>query len=356
MYDFVKFKDIDTKLVDLQRIINGILAHSTSRVKQQYIPNDIVSQIIRQADKLEEYSINDFDEIKDFINLDIITDKKMREYLNLNKEERLKITLQQLLEETLKKGHIDDEMTSLEYSNKMKRIHHNHIFFIDNDGKKGLLTGENEERITVIISRIFEYYMLNHDKVPSKSMHYIYPVHQKNVGERVVLEKYSDGENVIPEEKVIDYICQMSNEFAEKSYYKLVKERLVKGEGYGVLPITEQEISEIMKKTLSKEINFIRLCEEKDGTEHSKEECKKKFEETTEKLKKEILTSKARKRIQDVCTLHERENKRDLKLLELLNYYDNNPEKRIEIDDDKRKKVAINLKNKWQKSELDERK
>lgn len=299
LYDFVHQNKIDIQKIDLQRIINAILAHSTSRVKQEYIPNDVVAQIIRQADKIEEYAVNDFEEIKEFINLDIILDKDLRSYLEQPKEERVKLTLQRLLEETLEKGNINDDMTSLEYIRKMKKMHHEHVFFVDTDGKKGLLTGENEERITLMLRKIFKYYMDNPTLIPNQSSYHVYPVNQDAKGKRIAFRNSLSIKEIAPEEKVLDYLCQMNNEIVEKTYQQLVNKRLQRGVGEGIEPITLAEINAIKQNTFARQIAFRRIKEESEGVEHSREESIKSFREEVQGNKQKTRSfSKHKKRLE----------------------------------------------------------
>lgn len=341
LYDFVHQSDIDLNKINLQRIIDTILAHSTSRVKQEFIPNDIVTQIVRQADKLEEYITNDFEEIKDLLNLDVILDKNLRSFLELPKEERIKFTLQQLLNETLEKGYIDDEMGSLEYSRKMKRIHHKYIFMMDTDGKKGLLTGENEERITLMLEKIFNYYIKNKEKIPDRFSYIVRPIKDNNLPKRLILARGIKSNDIALEERVVDYICMMDNEKVERCYYELVRERLLKGEGFGINPITIGEIEESKKRTLEKEVNFKKLKEGAEGVEHSIEECATSLKEEIKGAKRNCLTSKARKRMEDVRKSHQEENQKDVELCKLVMQYDNvqNGMRKKANEQHKRKKV-----------------
>lgn len=347
LYDFIHQKGIDLQKVDLSKLINAVLAHSTSRVKQDYIPKDIVAQIVRQADKIEEYAANDFEEIKNFINLDIITDKRLSSYLKLDKAERVKLTLQHLLEETLEKGYIDDEMKALEYAKKMKKLYQKIVFFVDTDGKKGLLTGENEERITLMLRKVFEYYMSHPEKIPYATSRYVHIVDQDEKGERVTFKNSLLTEEVVAEERTLDYICQMDNETVERNYQRLVKERLLKGSGNGINPITESEIQSIKQDLFTRQISFIRLKEETEGVEHSKEECIRVFEEEVENIKKNAMTNQARQRISELRVLHKQENERDAEMCRLMELYDKVPDARrkaIETENDKKIK---HLKNSY---------
>ena len=285
-YDFVKVNNIDLNKIDLQRIINAILAHSTSRVKSDSIPNDLIAQIIRQFDKLEEYTINDFEEIKDFIELDCISDTGLCSYLQLPSNEKIKITLQQLLSETLEKGSINDEMDSLKYSRIMKKIHHKYIFMMDTDGKRGLLTGENEERITLILRKIMDYYLAKKNPIPQ------------------IFSYASKLENIAPEEKIIDYICMMDNRQIERIYTKLIMERLLRGENYGIEPIHQEEIAKTMKDTFDREVELRKLKESLEGVEHSTEECAASLKEEIESIKYTCLTKNALDRMKKVRTAH----------------------------------------------------
>lgn len=322
-YEFCKQSQIDTNKIDLQRIISSILAHSTSRVKQEYIPKDVVSQIVRQIDKLEEYTTNDFDEIKELIDLERIEDKSLRDFLKLPKSEKVKIFLQNLLQETLEKGYINDEMDSLENNRKMKKIHFKNIFIMDSDGKKGLLTGENEERISLMLEKIIDYYMQNPQEVPDITFYESKPIEDDIESQRLSLRVTRSNDSV-PEEKVIDYICSMDNEKVERTYYRLVKKRILEGKGNGVEPITPDEIEEKKHETFEKEINVIKLQELEEGVDHSREECETKLVQEIQYKKDNILTENARQRMVEVRKRHQEENQKDIELCNLLSKYDDN--------------------------------
>lgn len=320
-FEFCKQSKIDTNKVDLQRIISAILAHSTSRVKQEYIPKDIVAQIIRQVDKLEEYTTNDFDEIKDLINLETIEDKSLREFLKLSKSEKVKIFLQNLLQETLEKGYINDEMDVLENNRKMKKIHFKNIFMMDSDGKKGLLTGENEERISLMLEKIIDYYMQNPQEVPDITFYESKPI-EDDIQSQSLSLNVTDLNDSVPEEKVINYICSMDNEKVERTYYRLVKERLLEGKGNGIEPITPDEIEEKKHEAFEKEINLIKLQELEEGVDHSREECETTLVQEIQYRKDNILTENARQRMEEVRKRHQEENQKDIELCNWLSQYD----------------------------------
>lgn len=338
-YEFCKQNSIDGNKVDIQRIITAILSHSTSRVKQGEIPKDIVAQVIRQVDKLEEYTTNDFEEIKTFINLEAIEDKTLSDFLILPKAEKTKILLQDLLQETLEKGHINDEMTALHTNNKMKKIHHKNIFTMDVDGKKGLLTGENEERISIMLEKIINYYMKNPRFIPDITVYPLKPIEQKQ--SQYASFDFKNSIDMIPEMKLIDYICGMDDEKVEREYQNLVKARILKGEGHGIEPITIEEVENKKKQAFDNEIQKKKLQELELGGDHSSEECANNLISEIEYRKNYSLTLEARKRMDEVRKKHDEENKKDIELCKLVLQYDKHKDLRTkEIE-----KERLNKKN-----------
>ena len=152
---------------------------------------------------------------------------------------------------------------------------------------------------------------------------------------------------IAPEEKVLDYLCQMNNEIVEKTYQQLVNKRLQRGVGEGIEPITLAEINAIKQNTFARQIAFRRIKEESEGVEHSREESIKSFREEVQDLKENHLTSVARDRIAEVRLLHEQENEIDIKMCHLLEEYDSSPSQKEKAETNKKQEVSQNIKKGW---------
>ena len=114
----------------------------------------------------------------------------------------------------------------------------------------------------------------------------------------------------------------MDNEKVERTYYRLVKERMLEGKGNGIEPITPDEIEEKKHESFEKEINLIKLQELEDGVDHSQEECETKLIQEIQYRKDNILTENARQRMEEVRKRHQEENQKDIELCNLLSQYD----------------------------------
>ena len=127
LYDLVKYSDIDENIVNVNRIIQGILSHSTSRVTEENIPNDLVIQTIRQSDKID-YVNGDIDEAAEIINIESIHNSQLVEFIKMSRQERIKSIVQKLVDETTEKGCIDDDMEGMREVNQIKKIYQPILF------------------------------------------------------------------------------------------------------------------------------------------------------------------------------------------------------------------------------------
>ena len=80
---------------------------------------------------------------------------------------------------------------------------------MDVDGKKGLLTGENEERISIMLEKIINYYMKNPRFIPDITVYPLKPIEQKQ--SQYTYFDLKNSIDMIPEMKLIDYICGMDD-------------------------------------------------------------------------------------------------------------------------------------------------
>lgn len=133
--------------INKEKIIKGILSHTISRVPQ--VPDEIIAQIARQADKVE-YRNADSDEVIKYMKF---TDKEqdLLEYSKMPLEERINKIINDMANEAIEKGEIPDDNDSLRQCKKLRRKYENVIYFLDTDGKRSLLTGENRERQQMIV-------------------------------------------------------------------------------------------------------------------------------------------------------------------------------------------------------------
>lgn len=350
VYDLIKSSNVDSQIIDVNRIIQGILSHSISRVRQEDIPNDLVIQIVRQADK-NEYINNDFDEIKEFINMDLIDNGQLLKFVDLPKHERIKIIIQKLVEGALEKGYIDDNIRAMQTIKELKEIYQKVLFSMDVDGKRGLLTGENVERISLMLSKIYEYYVNKPEKTVFKSLYHTKPIDDKGATKKVIISTSDFEVNTSVEDKVINYISRMDNERIESEYRMLVKERIMQGEGHGIEPISQDELKKLQNDYYRQRIKMEKVIQELDGTEHSEKECEESIKLSIKRLIEKALTQKGRERMTEVRKMHEEENQRDEELRRLMILCDQNPEERKKLKEreleGKKAEIFAKIKEDW---------
>ncbi len=299
----IAFDKINTK-----KMITGILAHSISRVPKE--PNDLVSQIVRQTDKIE-YRNKDYDEIRSYI----VFREDEQELENYSKKpyaERINKIVEDLANEAIKKGKIYDDNDSLKQCKRLRKKYDNILDYIDKDGKRGLLKGENRERQQLIYKKILEYYYRNPERIPTKSLTYTYPIKAENENERVLSfdSTKCEGDTLI--QKVINYINTFTNEKCYKTYKKLIRERAVKGIGYGIEPITEEEIEERKQGEIAQQIAKLRAKDREKGIEtHTDQEYLNILNSKHKRFVENDLTDEAREAIKRNRAEHERENAED---------------------------------------------
>ncbi len=347
IYELIKKSDIDENKIDFNRIIQGILSHSTSRVTEDNIPEDLVIQAIRQSDKID-YINGDIDEVSEIINMDILRNSKLIELIQTPKVERIKAIVQKLVDETIEKGCIDDHMEGMRELNQIKKIYQPILFTMDMDGKAGLLTGENVERITLMLTKLYAYYKNNSTRIPDKSLYYNTPIDKTISSKRVLFDGSDLQKDITVDEKIINILGRMDNEEVEALYKHFVKERILNGEGHGIEPISPEDIEQLKKNYYAQRIKMEKVRQEIDGTEHSESECEESLKLSISKLIQYALTQKGRDRMFEVRKSHEKENKSDEESLKLMNFYDNNPLERLKLQQAKAEPIMKHIKDSWQ--------
>lgn len=347
LFDMVQQSKIDTKKLNFPRIIQAILAHSTSRVREEDIPNDLVTQIIRQADKIE-YTNNDFAEVETLISKDAIYDKQLLEFTQIPIKDRIKQIIQELLEETLEKGHIDDHMSTLQKELELKELYQNILFTMDTDGKRGLLTGENIERITIMVNKIYEYYLQHPEKIPYKIFYSNTPIVETIPSKKMILQEYTNLHTLTTQERLINYLCKCDDQKIENIYVNLVKERGIKGKGHGIEPIKKEDIEKLKKSYYSQAVMMYKYKEEMKGIEHSQEECEQTLKSDIQKIIEENLTKKGRQRMEEVRICHELEIEKDEERNQFIKQCDENPSYVLELQKKKSDSIFKKLKKEWE--------
>lgn len=319
VYGILHDSNIDLEKIDANRIIKGILAHSTSRVKEDMVPADLVIQAVRRTDKIE-YTNKDVEEIKKYINIESLEDDEVKEFINKPIKERVEEIIGKIVDCAIKSGKIDGEIPELKLLKKVDKIKKDTILFMEKDGKQGLIIDENSERISLMINRILKYYMDNIEETQIDKVRLVHPINQELEEKKQKIEiKLSklDETNI---DKLITFICNMDDNQLKQKYMELVKKRIVKGKGNGVEPISKKEIQKKKKKNISKKV--IRMQQKmivyNEVASYSKTECINILQNENERYFNEVLTDTGREQIKRTIKKHKKENEIDNKLIELM--------------------------------------
>lgn len=306
------FDDEEFDRVDKKRIIDGILSHSISRVPE--IPNDLVAQIIRQTDKIE-YINSDLEEFRGFFEINP-NDQEMVYFEQSNLSQRIENSIESMVKEAVEKGRIDDDNKTLKKIKGLRAKHKDMIYFLSEDGKRNLLKGDNKERQQAIYEKILNFYYQHPERIPTKSWALTNPINisKKKKGEgTVTFNKKEITDETLPE-VVIKYVNTFTNKKCIDVYLRLVKERILNGSGYGIEPVTPEEIEKRKRVGINEQISQLRAKDIYKGKQvHTYNEYKNMLEIKYRKLLQE-LTPEAIENIRSNIQRREQENEEDQKL------------------------------------------
>lgn len=306
------FDDEEFDRVDKKRIIDGILSHSISRVPE--IPNDLVAQIIRQTDKIE-YINSDLEEFRGFFEINP-NDQEMVYFEQSNLTQRIENSIESMVKEAVEKGRIDDDNKTLKKIKGLRAKHKDMIYFLSEDGKRNLLKGDNKERQQAIYEKILNFYYQHPERIPTKSWALTNPINisKKKKGEgTVTFNKKEITDETLPE-VVIKYVNTFTNKKCMDVYLRLVKERILNGSGYGIEPVTPEEIEKRKRVGINEQISQLRAKDIYKGKQvHTYNEYKNMLEIKYRKLLQE-LTPEAIENIRSNIQRREQENEEDQKL------------------------------------------
>ena len=267
-----------SKSIEKKEMLTTILAHSRSRFPS--IPKDFIAQIVRQADKVE-YMNYDFEEYSDMGCFPLerteenqaeyenfmqvvaeraerfgLTVEEVLEYLKMSGEERRTRLEDDMIAEAIigiegkdAKGMIDDQMSSMDRAKICAEFKDDTLFYTDEDGKRGLITGNNVERQEVILDRLLQYYVEHVEEIPHEKVYAalkkINP-NEQQIGDNEEVVAY-DPEKVTREnayEYLKVYLSSLTNDECERLYQKLARERIDLGKGHGIEPVSKREVDE----------------------------------------------------------------------------------------------------------------
>lgn len=294
--------------IDIEKIIQGILSHSITRVSE--VPKDLIAQIVRQTDKIE-YRNWDYEEVMQYVRYNS-DEEELVQYQSLPVEERISRIIEDIANEAVEKGRIDDDNDALKMCKNLRKKYENIIYLIERDGKRDLLTGDNRERQQMIYKKLLEYYYQHPEKIPTKVMAYNYPISNEKGTKRVIaFDKRKEQEETTPE-MAISYVNTFTNRKCMDTYIRLVKERTTKGEKYGIEPITKEEIEERKKIQIQERVAKIRGNDiSKERGIRTEEEYVSMLQRMNQKFIENDLTEEAKEVIEENRAKHQKENEED---------------------------------------------
>lgn len=294
--------------INIEKIVEGILAHSITRVPE--VPEDLIAQIIRQTDKIE-YRNRDYDEVMGYVNYES-DEEELQQYQALPVEDRINKIIEDMADEAIEKGRIDDDNNALKICKKLRNKYENAIYLLGRDGKRGLLTGDNRERQQMICKKLLEYYYQHPEKIPTKTMTYNYPINGSRPTKRVISFDQTDMMQDTLVERTIAYVNTFTNEQCYKQYIRLVKERTVKGQGHGIEPITSKDIISRKKIQIQEQVAKIRAKDMYKGKEaHTDQEYISMLQGKNQRFLENDLTEEGKEVIKQNALKHKKENQED---------------------------------------------
>ncbi len=298
-----EFDQIDTK-----KIIQGILSHSITRVS--VVPDDLMAQIVRQTDKIE-YRNYDYNEVMEYVKFNE-GEEDLIQYQSMSVQERIEKIIEDIANEAVEEGRINDNNRALEMCKKLRKKYENVIYFIEEDGKRDLLTGDNRERQQMIYKKLLEYYYQHPEKIPTKTMVYNNPLNSKKERQRVISFDKTQNPSDTLGENVVGYVNTFTNKKCFDTYIRLVKERILKGQGYGIEPITREEIEERKKLQLQERIAKRKAEDVYKGREaHTDQEYVNMIQRKNQTFYQNDLTEEGRRTIEENRIKHQKENEED---------------------------------------------
>ena len=324
-YKFLIHEKLNMKYVSIKRLVDGILAHSTTRFLET--PKDLIAQIIRQSDKID-YRNRDFEEIRSLLNLSNFSHEVIN-FSNIPYFQRLSIMAKSIATDALQIGYIDNNIPSLKTLKTFRKEYEPIIYLINKEGKRGLATGYHYERNEAIFNTLLNYYYkkFDSDRFPDKILLKREPLNNSQLNLRYI-EKFTSS--FIPEieetkiEKFISYMCTFTNQKCYKVYNKLVKQRILFGKNFGILPIKSHDIEMQKKQQLEEKVN--KEIAKRSGLGNITYDLQEIREITLQKDRKfisEKLNDIGKERIIKNYDKHQAENEKDFSLYALIMQLEN---------------------------------
>lgn len=132
LYQIIQQENLDFSKEEIEKLLLGVLCHSTSRTDIGMIQDDIVAQFVRVADKIE-YINADWDEVSTLINVDTDIEDEIALYLTKKRGERISKTVDDLVNEAFRKGYISEKHTTMRRLSRMRDIYKDIIYLYNGD-------------------------------------------------------------------------------------------------------------------------------------------------------------------------------------------------------------------------------
>lgn len=307
VYNIIEKSGIDSKYINKNRIIQGVLCHSTSRVKEKNVPKDLVIQMARQGDKIE-YINNDYEEIKPYINIEAITDDNIINFVQKPIEQRIKEITERTIDQAIETGKIDCNIDIIKTMRDFGKVHSKIFYLLDKDGKSGLVVDENVEKITLMMRKVLNYYSSHIEETQEEKIRLVHPINEDSPekGVKIMLEPQTNDET--DAEKLITFICNMDDNQLKQTYRRLTKTRIIYGPEYGVEPITSEEVELVKQEQLKKQANKLKMKElQEDELQHSDDEYKQLAIAENINFIENMLTERGKQKMQETRIKHKKE-------------------------------------------------
>lgn len=138
---------------------------------------------------------------------------------------------------------------------------------------KGVLQGEHSEVISLMYTRMLEYYYTHPEAIKTEISRSVNPI------DYIAPEpiSYQMTDNYSRLQKTLEYIASMDDQEMLTRYNELVEERIEKGPGYGIRPIEMYEIKQYLRNKYDTEVDKYRRIRSDEDKTHTFQEARQKY-------------------------------------------------------------------------------
>lgn len=138
---------------------------------------------------------------------------------------------------------------------------------------KGVLQGEHSEVISLMYTRMLEYYYNHPEAIPTEIERKVNPIDY--ISSEPISYKMTDSYTRL--QKTLEYIASMDDQEMYDKYRELVEERIEKGHGHGVRPIEMYEIKQYLRNKYDTEVEKYRRIRSDEDRTHTFQEARQKY-------------------------------------------------------------------------------